>query len=46
MIVAPPAAGGPPRWVWLVAVPVAALLLATGFGLWRRRRSAPSPAQR
>jgi hypothetical protein len=39
-LVAPPAAGGQPRWVWLATVPVAALLLATGFGLWRRRRTA------
>ena len=42
-IVAAPASGGVPRWVWIAAVPLAALLVVTAVGLLRRRST---PARR
>ena len=45
-VLAMPADSGLPRWVWIAAVPLAALLLAGGFLLWHRRSARPTPARR
>jgi hypothetical protein len=44
-ILTTPAESGLPRWVWIAAVPVAALMLVGGLLLWHRRSPRPIPAR-